>query len=161
MFTSVETWLWLAAGIALVCSELVATHLVSGFLGAGALVVAALRLAGVLQGTVPSLIVWAVASAGLLVLLRQWLVKVAGKPEKQRASLSEELRTFGREVEVVETVVEGAATGRVRFDGTTWPAQSVRGTIEAGGKARLVHRENLAWVVEPSFGAAALPKGGG
>lgn len=150
MGPGLETWLWVAGGAVLLGSEFVTPHLVSGFLGAGALVVAGLRVAGVVEGTWASVGVWAVVSAALLALLRSSLAKFAGPGQTSRASVSEDVRLYGSIVDVVEAVGDEDAPGRVRVDGTSWPATSRNGPLAAGSKARLLHRENLAWVVEPA-----------
>jgi membrane protein implicated in regulation of membrane protease activity len=73
-------------------------------------------------------------------------------PETSTKQGDEDVAAFGQLVEVTEDVVEVGqepVTGRVRFQGTSWPAVAANGTIQKGQRARLVYRENLAWVVEP------------
>ena len=52
-------------------------------------------------------------------------------------------------MEVVTGVNAKDPAGRIRYQGTSWPAISLQGDIPAGRKARLLARDNLAWVVEP------------
>jgi membrane protein implicated in regulation of membrane protease activity len=156
MGTNVETWLWLAGGVALLVSELFHGGLVAVFLGAGALTVAALRALGLVESTPASLVTFAASSALYVVVLRSALVRAFGKPEKYRESVSDERRAFGAVVEVVTEVTPDGDEGRIRFDGTSWPAKSMAGTLPAGGKARIVHRDAIGWVVE-SASAGDLP----
>lgn len=147
-------WIWLAAGVALLASEFVVPTLTALFFGAAALVVAGLRFAGLLESHTASLILWAVASIAAVLLLRRTLQGWV-EPEKSRGSISEDARAYGSVVEVVVTVTPDGRDGRVRFDGTSWPAISRRGTLLPGSRARLIHRDNLAWVVEPADVLAA------
>lgn len=156
MSGDVQSWLWFGGGLALLATELVSIHLVAGFLGAGALLVAGARWLGLVESTTGSIALWGVSSAALLAILRGTLVRWAGKPEVHRAQVSEDVRAFGSVVEVVAEVSPREG-GRIRYDGTSWPAISTNGsTIAAGRKARLVRRENLAWVVE-QVGEEAVP----
>lgn len=150
MRDDVQTWLWFGGGLALLATELVSIHLVAGFLGAGALLVAGARWLGLVESAAGSIALWGASSAALLAVLRGTLARWAGKPEVHRAQVSEDVRAFGSVVDVI-TDVSPREGGRVRYDGTSWPAVSTNGTtIAAGRKARLVRRENLAWVVEPA-----------
>lgn len=157
MDPDLQTWTWLLLGGALLGSELFAPKFITAFFGLGALTAAGARYFG-LESTGLSTLLFAVSSVGYLFALRNVLVKRFGEGEKLRHSTSEDVRVFGSVVEVVSEIVEGEPTGRVRFEGTTWPAISTRGTLAAGTKARLLHRDNIGWVVEPADGPAALPE---
>jgi membrane protein implicated in regulation of membrane protease activity len=155
----IQTWAWLAAGLGLLATEFKAPHLVAGFLGSSALVVAGLRALGLVESTPASVGWWGVISLALLLALRKTLAKYAAKPEVSKASVSDDVRLYGALVDVVLTIPEGGE-GRIRLDGTSWQAVCLLGAVPAGAKARLVRRENLVWVVEPASapeGPAALP----
>lgn len=149
MDPSVQTWLWLAAGLGLLATEFNAPHLVAGFLGSSALVVAALRALGLVESTQVSVGLWGAISLALLLALRKTLAKYAAKPEVSKASVSDDVRLYGAVVEVVAAIPEGGE-GRIRLDGTSWQAVCSNGAVPVGGKVRLVRRENLVWVVEPA-----------
>jgi membrane protein implicated in regulation of membrane protease activity len=156
---SLHTWLWLGAGIVLLGSELVLPGLVAAFLGAGAVTVAGLREIGLLESLPASFGAWALSSSAYFLLFRSTVRRWLGSGERTRHSTSEGARQFGTIVEVLEPIAGGEVEGRIRFEGTTWPALSNAGPIPAGGRARLVHRDNLAWVVEPV--ARELAEAGG
>ena len=156
MDSDLQTWLWLGGGLALLGSELVAPNLVVGFLGAGALTVAGLRAGGLVDGTWASVAVWAVSSGAYLLLLRRAFSRWFGKAESRRDSTSEELQSFGQVVEVIERVA-AEEPGRIRWQGTTWKAHTLGPVLEAGAKARLLHRDNIGWVVEPEDALSAAP----
>lgn len=142
------TWVWAGAGALLMALELVVPGLILVFLGAGALVVAGVRALGWVQGTLPSLTAWFVASSALLLGLRSLLQRLL-PGQTERGQTDEDADAFGQVVPVVEAIPGGEAEGRIRFHGTSWPARSAEGPIEAGAAARILYRESNAWVVEP------------
>lgn len=145
-----QNWLWLGGGLALVASEAFVPKLITAFLGLGALTVAAVRFAGLIDDTGASMALWGLSSAVYLVALRKALLRWLDiKPESTRDSTSESARTIGSEADVLETI-EDEKPGRIRFEGTTWEAHTTGPTLPAGTRARLVRRDNLAWVVEPA-----------
>jgi membrane protein implicated in regulation of membrane protease activity len=156
MESSIQTWVWLAAGLGLLATEIKAPHLVAGFLGTSALVVAGLRALGLVESLPASVGLWGVTSLALLLSLRKTLAKYAAKPEVSKASVSDDVRLFGSLVDVVTAIPEGGE-GRIRLDGTSWQAVCLIGPVPAGSRARLVRRENLVWVVEPASAPEAKP----
>lgn len=146
------TWIWFVAGILIMLSEIFAPGLVVIFLGAAAIVVAIGRWAGLIESTTASFGVWIVTSLLLVVSLRRMLTKYFPSDTSYQ-SAEEDSDAFGTVVEVVETVSPDHDRGRIRYQGTTWPAMSQEGTIPSGKKAKLICRNNLAWIVEPSLEA--------
>lgn len=147
MDIDVQTWVWFGAGAVMLASEFVAPSLVVGFLGASAVTVAGLRAVGVVDSSAASVAIWGVASGVYLGLLRGVLKRYFGAPDKSHDSTSEEVQAFGSIVEVVEEV--GAdKPGRIRWQGTTWQAHTLGPVLAAGTKARLLHRDNIGWVIE-------------
>ena len=139
---------WIVIGIILMVLELIVPGMVLVFLGAGALVVAALIWAGPIQTWVVATTVWFIASLIMLVTLRHLFQRfVSGDVEEQ--STDEDLDAFGHVVEVVEEIAPGKE-GRIRFRGSTWPAACYDATLEVGSSAKIIYRENLMWVVEPT-----------
>ena len=143
------TWLWGAAGVVLLASEFFLPGLVAAFLGAGALTVASARMLGLVEGPLASLALWGVVSTAYVLLLRSALVKYFGAGQRTRVTTDESARAYGSVVEVTEQIDGEERAGRIRWDGTTWPAISTGATIPKGGRARLMLRDNLVWVVEP------------
>ena len=141
------TWVWLIAGIVLIATELFLPGLVVCFLGAAAIIVAALRWFGLIPGLMESFTVWFVTSIVLLLGLRHFLLKWI--PSESTYDLTDEdVDAVGSIVDVVETVSDSNQQGRIRFAGTTWPAIARQGTLLAGQKAKLLYRDNLVWVVD-------------
>jgi membrane protein implicated in regulation of membrane protease activity len=141
------TWLWLGAGIVLVGSEVFHASLTTVFLGLAAMGVAGLRAMGLIEALPTSFVVWAVLTVALTVplrpLVRRWL------PGDSRKDMSDEDKdAMGTLVDVLDDIVELEPVGRIRFQGTSWPALTAEGSIPRGAKARLVYRDKLAWVVE-------------
>jgi inner membrane protein len=143
------TWFWLGIGVLLIASELLHLSFTTLFLGVAALIVALLTGVGLVEGLIFSIVVFAVTSLGLVIPLRP-LVRKYLPGESQHDPSDEDRNAYGMVVPVIETVHEGDNSGRIRFQGTTWPATSLAGEIPAGTQARLVTRDKLAWIVEPA-----------
>ncbi len=143
-----QTLLWLGLGMGLAASELLLPGMVVIFLGLGALLVALLRWLGLITTLPQSVLVWMVATTILALVLRNYLLRFF-PPDKSYTPYRPDLEDLGTEVDVVETVRASDANGRVRHGGTTWQAQSLGEEIPAGGRARLVTRQDLVWMVAP------------
>jgi membrane protein implicated in regulation of membrane protease activity len=153
------TLIWLAVGLFLVGVELVVPGLVVIFLGMGALLTAALRWLGLIEGMPASVITFVVASVAFVLGLRS-TVKKWFPPEESVHDDDEVMRAYGTVVDVLEDVSElgdEKPGGRIRFEGTSWPAGTTTGVIPKGSKARLVVRKDLAWLVEPAAAALEAP----
>jgi inner membrane protein len=147
--STIITLVWLVAGVVLIGSEFISLSLVAGFLGAAALVVAGARFIG-LESLPISFLIWIATSAVLTVGLRGVLRRML-PGETSRDNTDEELAAFGTVVEVLEECDDSHQRGRIRFQGTTWPALTTGERIPAGARAKLVCRdkEGLGWVIEP------------
>jgi membrane protein implicated in regulation of membrane protease activity len=154
------TWMWLGGGLLLIAFEIAWPHFFTSFFGLGAIVVAVLRWAGVLESFFSCFLVWIVIST-VLVLTSRHYAKRFLYGETTYTVTDEDLDAAGEVVEVVSTVIAESATGRVRFRGVTWPAISVGRTIQPGEKAKLLFRDNLIWrieaVIDPRGEAAPTP----
>lgn len=148
------TWVWLGAGAALLASELVVPGAFVGFLGASAIVVAGLRWLGVLETFGASLGAWFAVSAVSILTLRSVFQRWSGA-EHEVQSTDEDLEAFGEIAQVVAELGPEAG-GRIRFRGSTWPARCLEGTLPPGSEVRIVDREGLEWIVEPTS-PPALP----
>ncbi len=142
------TLAWLIVGLLLIGGEVIIPGLVAVFLGAAAVLVAGLRYVGLIDSLVASIFVWMGASVGFTYTLRGWMKKYL-PAESQRGQINEGITSIGEVVEVLVDVTERDASGRIRYQGTTWPATSTDRVIPKGARARLVARDNLAWIVEP------------
>ena len=151
MDADLVTLLWLAAGLLLMATELFVPGLVVVFLGISAVAVAILRWVGLVSDLPLSFLVWMVTSilmvVGLRGVVRRWF-----PPDESKGETDEELAAFGSIVDVMEDCHEASeesAIGRIRFQGSTWPAVTASGIVKRGQRAKLVYRQNLTWVVEP------------
>ena len=144
---NVITWYWFIAGILIMLLELLIPGIVIIFFGLGAIVVAIGRWIGLYDSLISSFAVWIISSLMFVILLRKFIRKLFPADEKYQ-HIKEDLDACGSVVDVVETVNDENDNGRIRFQGTTWPAISEEGIIEAGKKAKLIARDNLAWIVE-------------
>jgi membrane protein implicated in regulation of membrane protease activity len=143
------TWAWLAAGALLMAAELAVPGLVVVFLGMAAVLVGVGRWLGVWDSAMGSLTAWFILSIVMLVALRSLVARwLPGDVSVQPTD--EDTEALGSIVDVVAEVNAADQRGRIRFQGTSWPAISLKGTIPAGRKVRLLARDNLAWVVEPA-----------
>lgn len=142
----------IVVGIALIASEFATAAFVGGFFGLAALLTAGLRAIGIIDGVVPTLLAFAASSLALIVpgrLLADRLVPGRSERRKDTVDVEHDRDAMGELVDVVEAVGDDHDDGRIRFQGTTWQARSVNGSIAAGSKAQLVYREGSLWVVEP------------
>lgn len=143
------TWIWFGAGALLIMTEFLIPGLVVMFLGLGAMLVALGRWLHLLEGEMASFTAWFIISLVLIISLRQLLARFV-PAEISYQSPDEDLNAQGTVVEVLKAVDGGHNDGRIRFQGSSWPATCLEGSIASGNKARLLYRDNLVWVVEPA-----------
>jgi membrane protein implicated in regulation of membrane protease activity len=143
------TWAWFAGGAILMALELALPGMVAVFLGLAAVVVGLGRWIGLWSSAMGSLTAWFILSIAFLVLLRS-LVARWFPSEATQSPTDEDVAAYGQIVEVLTEVNAAQPQGRIRFQGSTWPAISLQGVIPAGQRVRLLARDNLAWVVEPA-----------
>ncbi len=148
MDPSTLTYVWLIAGILLAISELFIPGGVVIFLGMAAMLVSGGFALGIVESLAPAFALWFVLSLALVFGARRLLQKHF-KSAQGVAITDEDASVFGRLADVVDTIECGSDSGRIRFQGTTWSARAIKGTIPAGSQVRLVDRDNLCWIVEP------------
>jgi inner membrane protein len=141
------TWVFLLGGALLALAELIVPGLVVVFLGSSGMVVGALMWLGVVVSLPVAFAVWVILSVLLILVLRRTLLRFF-PAESAFTPFDADAVAFGTTVEVVEEIPQGGQ-GRIRHQGTTWPAVSRGNHIPAGTRVKLVYRDNLAWVVEP------------
>lgn len=160
MDANLITLIWLAVGLALIGVELLVPGLVVVFLGLGAVATAALRWLGLIEGMPASVVTFVVSSVVMVLGLRS-TAKKWFPAEESVYDDDEVMRAYGSVVEVLEDVSElgddEKPAGRIRYEGTSWPAATTEGVLKKGARARLVVREDLAWIVEPAEAALEAP----
>lgn len=144
--------IWLSVGVLLMILELVIPGMVTVFMGAAAVIVAGLRWIGLVESLGVSIALWMILSAVLVVALRSVLQRFLPSESTHNAA-DEDTMALGQVVEVIRTCTDDTTTGRIRYQGTTWMAQTLDGEIPAGANARLLYRDNLAWIVEAVDGS--------
>lgn len=142
-------WFWIALGLILIALELVLPGAVVIFLGLGALVVALALYLGLIEGWVSAFTLWFISSLLLIIALRTLLQRYMPEGDQEWQSTDEDLDAYGALVEVAEAMSPDQQ-GRIHFRGSTWPAICYERALQAGEKAKIIHRENLLWVIEPS-----------
>ncbi len=145
--TDIITWIWLACGILLILSEFVIPSAVVIFFGFSALIVSFVRWIGLINSLTVSFGLWIITSLVLVVALRR-VVKRLFPADISFQSIEEDSDAYGTVVNVIAPVNEYNSNGRIRYQGTSWPAMTNEGSIPAGKKAKLICRNNIAWVVE-------------
>ncbi len=141
---------FIVLGAGLIASEFFALSLVQVFLGMAALLTAGLRSIGLIESLPLSLLTWAFASLALTLplrpLVRRLLPNDRGAFDPTDATNNDLVGTI---VEVVLAIDEATPNGRVKVQGTSWPAQSTQGSIPKGARVKLIGRKKLLWYVEP------------
>lgn len=139
--------IWLILAIVFVLFEFILPGFVTVFLGIGAFLVSFLLWTDIINSLQMSIIVWITSSLLSALFLRNFLKKYF-PGESKKDKLYEDEDAFGYIVEVIEDIYDDNDKGRIKYQGTSWPAMTETGTIEKGKKAKLIYRDNLLWVVE-------------
>ena len=142
------TTVFFVLGVILIIAELIVPGGVVACLGVGAILIGLLRLTGILDNVFTSITLWFGISLATIVVVRPILLKKMGG-ETEVDNVDEDVDAYGHVIEVLEDVNESDTNGRIKFRGSSWPAISTEGCIRAGSKAKIVSRDNLAWIVEP------------
>lgn len=140
---------FLVGGLALIASEAAYLSLVQVFFGVSALMVAGLRAIGLIDSVSASLLLWSFMSVAMALPLRPLARRYFKTGEARHDHSDEDRDAMGEVVEVVEEISDTHQSGRVRFQGTTWAAQTTEGTIPAGAKCKLMVKDKTVWIVEP------------
>ena len=116
------------------------------FFGIGAVVTA--LLSGLFPERVAlQALIWLATSGLSLALLRRWVSRVF---KGRLLSPSDQDQSVGRDAVVVERIIPGVP-GRVRFQGTTWKAETVEETFEPGDRVMILQTDNLTCQVTKSL----------
>lgn len=142
------TWLFIGGGILLMILEFLLPGGVALFLGVSGLTVGLLRWIGLLSDPFWAVFAWLFLSVSLTIVIRPFIRKYL-KGERSFKFADEDYEAIDQLVEVVETVNDTDNSGRIRFQGISWQARTIEGSIEAGQMARISYRENTTWIVEP------------
>jgi len=143
------TLIFMVGGLILMVLETLLPGGVSFFLGFSGILVGILRYFGILIDPGASILTWLGSSIGMILLFRPLLMKYWGGESTTRLA-DEDLEAMDQIVEVVEPVNAEDSTGRIRYQGISWQARTMEGTLKPGSKAKIKYRDNVTWVVEPA-----------
>jgi membrane protein implicated in regulation of membrane protease activity len=142
-----EELTWIISGIALIVFEFILPGMVSVFLGSAAIGVGLMIHYHVIHGVAQSFGAWFGLSTFLILTVRQIAAKFFLSDSEYKYT-EEDDAAIGEIVEVSETIHSEDSKGRIRFQGTDWPARTLQGTIRNGSRAVIKYRDNISWVVE-------------
>lgn len=142
------TTLWLGVGLSLILAEFVIPQLFVVFLGLGALAVSAAIYLGWISSPQAAVGVWVAASAALLWALRETLL---GMPTpKETENRPEDLVAAGSYVQVLWVDPKDPHLGRVQYGEVQWEVWCPDSPLKPKSWVRLIAREGLGWLAEPS-----------
>lgn len=146
---------WVIGGVLLMLLELVVPGGIVFFLGLGAVLVALLLQAGLIDGWMEAFTTWFISSLALIFGLRGIVHKMI-PAETEHGKTDEDLDAYNQVVEVCERI-PAKGEGRIAFRGSTWVARNYHGDrdLEKGSTVRIIFRDNLAWMVEAWDGTPA------
>ncbi len=138
---------WAIVGIVLVFFEFFIPGLVIAFFGVGALITAFTSWLGISPTLELQLLVFIVSSLLLLILLR----RIVKRTFLGRAKGEDTERDFnidiGKIVPVIEFIQPGEVGGKVKYQGSNWPAKASE-PIPPGESVKIIGRENITLIVE-------------
>jgi len=142
------TWLWLICGLILMVTEIFIPGLVVVFLGLSAVLVAAGRWLGLIDGILESFTFWFAFSMTTVLGLRGIIGRLF-PGNVLRKAVDEDKDAIGNLVEVIEETSSDHELGRIRFRGSTWRAKTEFGRILPGQMAKIQGRKEMVWIVDP------------
>lgn len=140
-------WILFILGGILLLAEIVIPGGVVGLLGLNALLTGGLVYFGLLESIPAIMITWFGLSLGSYMVARPTLTRLLGGETSYKPPV-EELEAMDQIVEVVETVSSESNLGRIRFQGISWQAMCLEGSIPRGASAKIKYRDNLTYIVE-------------
>ncbi|MCC5942462.1 MAG: NfeD family protein [Balneolaceae bacterium] len=141
------TWIFLAGGLILMLLEFALPGGVAFFLGISGVSIGILRFLGLLGDPVWAITAWLLTSIGLTIAIRPFIKKYF-KSDTFTKIADEDYEAMDQVATVVSDLNEDDNSGRIRFDGATWNARSMKGRVIAGRQVAIRYRENTTWVVE-------------
>ena len=141
------TYIGLAIGIILIAFELFLPGGVAFCVGLGFMGTSVLYHFHIVRDPA-SVFMTLTLSSLVLSSIGVWVTSRLFSGDSTKGSLNEDAMAFGSEVEVVEDT--DSSGGRIFFNGTTWKALCYEQTIPEGGKAVIVCRDNITWIIEPA-----------
>lgn len=147
MDSELLTWIFLIGGVTLVVLETVIPSGTAITLGVSGIIVGLLRLLGLFSNPMTATMAWLFISIGLVLVLRPLVKKYFGG-ETSFKFADEDYEAMDQVVDVLEPINDTDNSGRIRFQGISWQARTIEGTIPAGTQVKIKYRDNTTWIVE-------------
>lgn len=137
---------WFLTGIGFIFLEFIIPGLVIAFFGVGAIITGIVTTIFTVSLEVQVLI-FSITSVLCIILLRKYFTKVfAGKEFNAKDNQNFNI-DVGKIVPVVELIEPGVIGGKVKYQGSLWPAQSDQ-TISPGDSVEIIGRDNITLIVK-------------
>lgn len=117
-------------------------------LGLGGVIVSLLRFIGILENPMSATMAWLFISLGLIIMIRPLIKKYFGG-ETSFKYADEDYEAMDQVVDVLEPINDEDNSGRIRFQGISWQARTIDGTVPVGTQVKIKYRDNTTWIVEP------------
>jgi inner membrane protein len=148
-------WIYICLGALGLILELVLPGAVASAFGLASLSIALGLFLGWVEGFSSSFLGCTFLAVVYSIALRAVLGQV-GQGDSSRGEIDEDVQAFGSTALVLMKMDE-VHEGRVRLQGSDWPALSREGEILKDEKVKVVGRENLVWLVERIDGQRSDP----
>jgi len=148
-FLNYLPYIWILLGFLLVGSEFLIPGFVIFFFGLGSLVTGILTavIPGLKSSFILQVLIWLGSSALSLFSLRKYFARVF----KGRVLSGEAMDDFAGQKAVVIEAIGPDKPGRIRFQGTSWWAESYTESFQPGETVEILVKENLTFVVTKSI----------
>ena len=148
MDSELLTWIFLIGGIVLMILETVIPSGTAFVLGFSGVMVGLLRFLGILENPMTATMAWLFISVGLIIMIRPLIKKYFGGNTSFKYA-DEDYEAMDQVVDVLEPINDEDNSGRIRFQGISWQARTIDGTVPAGTQVKIKYRDNATWIVEP------------
>ncbi len=139
-------FVWFLVGIIFIFFEFIIPGLVIAFFGVGAIITAIVTSIFTLSIAM-QVAVFSVSSILSIVLLRKYFTKVFAGKELNAEDNENFNIELGKMVPVVELIEPNIIGGKVKYQGTLWPAKSDV-TISPGESVEIIGRDNITLIVK-------------
>jgi len=157
MDSELLTWIFLIGGIILMVLETVLPSGTAFVLGLGGVIVSLLRFIGILENPMTATMAWLFISIGLIFMIRPFIKKYFGGETSYKFA-DEDYEAMDQVVDVLEPINDQDNSGRIRFQGISWQARTIDGTVPVGTQVKIKYRDNTTWIVEPIDTIESLKK---
>ena len=140
-------WIYLTLGVIAMVLEIFVPGGIVMCMGLSAISIGALQLMGYFTDPSYGFMVFSIFSILLVFPMLWFLKKISPHSESSVSNIDEDLESCGKVVVVTETVMENNSSGRIRFQGSDWPATSAGGTFPKDSQVKIIGRDNLIWIV--------------